>query len=781
VEIKYDKFLERKLILEEKAGFDCKELPENLFDFQKAITKWAVKRGKSAIFADTGLGKTMMQVAWAEQITKETKKQVIIVAPLCVAEQTVKEAKKIDIKVKYAREYGEEPILITNYEMVDYFKNAIENNKFSGIVLDESSILKHQDSKTRQKMIELSQNIPYRLSCTATPSPNDYMELGSQAEFLGIMDSVEMLSLFFTHDGSETQKWRLKGHAKNRFWEWLSNWAVYIKKPSDLGFSDKGYDLPELNIEHIKIGGFIDANCSGIQGRHKAKRETTTERVKACSEIVNKSKDQFIVWCQRNDESSGLNKLIKDSVEVVGSDSIEDKKEKIMMFTDGKVRVLITKPKIAGFGMNWQHCNKIMFVGLTDSYEQIYQAIRRCWRFGQKNKVDTYFITHSREGKMLQNINRKEKQTEQMATNLVKYMREFQKKKVFELKRERMKYKTGIKKGSGWKLYLGDCVEVMKGMKDESVDYSIFSPPFASLYVYSNSDRDMGNNRTYEEFWNHFNYFIPELYRILSSGRNVSVHCMNLPTSKQKDGYIGIKDFRGDIIRAFEKCGFIYQSEAVIWKDPVVAMQRTKALGLLWKQIKKDSSMCRQGIPDYLLTFRKKGENKKPISHSSEEFPVNKWQHYASPCWMDINQTNTLNGKLAREEQDERHICPLQLDVIYRSIDLWSAKGDTIFSPFAGIGSEGFVALQNKRNFIGIELKESYWKIAYENLSIAETMEKLDYGNNGKNIKPKLTKGNYGNSKLSSFLDKRHKPEVNKSHNNLQNKPSEVSADSSQP
>ena len=754
MEIEYKRFLEQKLILEKKAGFECQKLPEELFDFQKAITRWAVKRGKSAVFADTGLGKTMIQTAWAEQVNKYTKKQILIVAPLCVAEQTVKEAKKLNIKVEYARKYKENPILITNYEMVDSFKESIENNKFSGIVLDESSILKHQDSKTREKIIRLSQDIPYRLSCTATPSPNDYMELGSQAEFLGIMDSVEMLSLFFTHDGSETQKWRLKGHAKNRFWEWLSSWSVYIKKPSDLGFSNKGYNLPELNMDIIRMGEFIDTNSSGIQGRHKAKKETVIERVQECAKIVNKSDKPFIVWCQRNDESLELKKLIKDSVEVKGSDTIEDKKEKIMSFTNGETRVMITKPKIAGFGMNWQHCDKMAFVGLTDSYEQIYQAIRRCWRFGQKNKVDVYFIVHTREGKVLQNINRKEKQSENMALNLVRYMSGFQKKDVLQLKRDKMDYKTDLKQGKDWELYLGDCVEVTKKLKEESIDYSIFSPPFASLYTYSNSDRDMGNNRKYDDFWKHFNYFIPELYRVLCSGRLVSVHCMNLPTNKQRDGYIGLKDFRGDIIRAFQKAGFIYQSEAVIWKDPVVAMQRTKALGLLWKQIKKDSSMCRQGIPDYLLTFRKQGENKKPISHTSDEFPVDKWQHYASPCWMDIKQTNTLNAKLARHNDDERHICPLQLDVIYRAIDLWSLKGDTVFSPFAGIGSELFVAIQNQRKGVGIELKESYWNIACENLCMAKSIGKLDYGNNGEVIKPRITKGNYGNHKLSNFSDK---------------------------
>ncbi len=748
---RYSNFLRQKLILEKEYGFESLNLPDKLFDFQKAITQWATKRGKAAIFADTGLGKTFMQVAWADQVVKHTQKQVLIIAPLCVAEQTVKESKKINIKVEYAREYKDEDILITNYEMVHYFKESIQDNKFSGIVLDESSILKHQDSKTRSKLIELSKHIPYKLSCTATPSPNDFMELGSQAEFLGIMDSVEMLSLFFTHDASQTQKWRLKGHAQDEFWKWLSSWSVYIKKPSDLNFSDDDFILPNLCMEEVKIGGFIDCQFKTMQDLQRAKKKTLKERVKKCSQIVNNSQDQFLVWCQRNDESKELHRLIPDSVEVKGSDSIEDKKDKIMSFTNGNVRVMITKPKIAGFGMNWQHCNKMAFVGLTDSYEQIYQAIRRCWRFGQKKQVNVYFVVHSVEGRILQNIKRKERQSEIMASKLIKHMANFQKKQVLEMNREKAIYKTNMKEGTNWKLYLGDCVEVTKKLKDESIDYSIFSPPFASLYTYSNSDRDMGNNKTYEQFWNHFNYFIPQLFRVLCSGRLVSVHCMNLPTSKVRDGYIGIRDFRGDIIRAFQNMGFIYHSEAVIWKDPVVAMQRTKARGLLWKQIKKDSSKCRQGIPDYLLTFRKPGENKKPIAHTADEFPVSKWQHYASPCWTDIRQSNTLNVKLAREKRDERHICPLQLDLIFRAIDLWSSKGDTILSPFVGIGSELFVALQTGRKAIGIELKESYFKIASENLSIAMGMSKLDYGNNKVRINPHMAKGTYGNSKLNDF------------------------------
>jgi DNA modification methylase len=266
-------------------------------------------------------------------------------------------------------------------------------------------------------------------------------------------------------------------------------------------------------------------------------------------------------------------------------------------------------------------------------------------------------------------------------------------------------------------IYNADCVDAVSFLPDESIHYSIFSPPFASLYTYSNSDRDMGNSTSYDEFWNHFKFLIDELYRVMMSGRNVSLHVMNLPTSKQHHGYIGIVDFRGAVIKAFQEAGFIYHSEVTVWKDPVVAMQRTKALGLLWKQLKKDSAMSRQGIPDYVVTFRKPGINLKPIAHTAEEFPVKEWQQLASPCWMDIKQSNTLNRKLAREDNDERHIAPLQLDLIERCLRLWSIKDDVVLSPFMGIGSEGYVAIQMGRRFIGVELKESYYKCAVDNLN----------------------------------------------------------------
>ena len=279
--------------------------------------------------------------------------------------------------------------------------------------------------------------------------------------------------------------------------------------------------------------------------------------------------------------------------------------------------------------------------------------------------------------------------------------------------------------GDRYALYCGDSCEVIKGIPDNSVHFSVYSPPFASLYTYSNSDRDMGNCRNHREFYEQFEFLASELFRVLMPGRNMSFHCMNLPTSKERDGFIGITDFRGELIRIFQKVGFIFHSEVCIWKDPVTAMQRTKALGLLHKQLKKDSCMSRQGIPDYLVTMRKPGENPEPVTHTNETFPVDAWQKYASPVWMDINPSDTLQARSARDEKDERHICPLQLDVIKRAILLWSNPGDIVLTPFLGIGSEAYVALELKRRAIGIELKESYYNQAVKNCKSVVECEQI--------------------------------------------------------
>jgi hypothetical protein len=431
--------------------------------------------------------------------------------------------------------------------------------------------------------------------------------------------------------------------------------------------------------------------------------------------------EKWLIWCDLNKEQDALEKAFKGQcVSVRGSTSHEDRVKWEKEWREGAVPIMISKPSVFGFGMNWQHCHNVIFTGLSDSFEQYYQAVRRCHRFGQKNPVNVYVITSEKEGAVVKNIKRKEKEFEVMLSGMIAETQEITKANLQSVHRETDEYKQDAKKSSLWDMRLGDSCEEIKNIASDSIGYTIFSPPFSSLYTYSNSERDLGNCKNDDEFFAHFEFLAPELFRTLMPGRLMSVHCMNLPTSKQSQGVIGIRDFRGDLIRIFQKAGFIYHSEVCIWKDPVVAMQRTKALGLLWKQLKKDSSMCRQGIPDYLVTFRKPGINPERIVHTSEEFPVALWQRYASPIWMDINPSDTLQRTSAREDADERHIAPLQLEVIRRGLELWTNPNDIVFSPFAGIGSEGFEAVKNGRRFIGIELKESYYQQACKNLARAE-------------------------------------------------------------
>jgi DNA modification methylase len=722
----YEKFLEHKKIIPIISGFDVEleELNKNLFDFQRVIVKWALKRGRAAIFADTGLGKTLMQTSWASSVVDYTGGDVLIVAPLCVAQQTVREGLKFGIDINFCRsqENAKSGINITNYEMLDKFNL----DDYHGIVLDESSIIKNRDGKTRNSIIQSCQNVPYRLSCTATPSPNDFMELGNQSEFLGIMNMTEMLAMFFINDAGDTGTWILKGHGKSKFWEWLSTWACVIRSPADLGFDGSSYVLPKLNmfdhvVESKSTDGLFADIATGLMERNAARKESIDDRVAKCADVVNNSDEQWVIWCHRNEEADKLTKLIDGAVDVSGSSSIEEKEIAVYGFLDGSIRVIVSKPKVLGSGMNFQHCHNTAFVGLSDSWEQYYQAIRRFYRFGQTKEVNVHVISAESEGAVVANIKRKEEQNEVIGYEMVKYMSESIKREIFGAGQEKMDYVRQVTEDEKWTIHNADCIDLAKEIETESIDFTIYSPPFESLFTYSNSDRDMGNNKSTGEFQLHYQFLIDETFRIMKQGRLVAVHCMNLTTSKVNDGFIGIRDFRGDIIRAHQKAGFIYHSEVCIWKDPVVAMQRTKALGLLHKTIKKDSSMSRQGLADYLVIFRKPGINEKPISHTADEFPVQLWQKYASPVWFDIDQSRTLNFRDAREEDDVKHICPLQLDVIERAMDLWTAKDDLVFSPFTGVGSEGYTAVKMGRRFIGSELKPSYYEQAIKNMHTAKS------------------------------------------------------------
>lgn len=404
-------------------------LNPDLYPFQRDIVRWALAKGRAAIFADCGLGKTAMQLTWADEVCKHKGGSVLILAPLAVSAQTVAEGRKFGVGVTLCE--GAEDLRpgvnITNYEKLDKFSGCT----FSGVVLDESSILKSFTGKVRNQIVNLFSGTPFRLACTATPAPNDYMELGNHAEFLGIMSYAEMLAMFFVHDGGETSKWRLKGHAEDVFWRWMGNWAVVMNSPNDLGYQMEGYCLPELRVHEIVAdGGEPSGEPMTLTQRRDARRETLGERCKAAAELVNASDEQWLVWCDLNAESEMLTALIEGAAEVKGSDKPQSKTANMMGFSSRSVKCLVTKPSIAGFGMNWQQCSNMIFVGLSDSYEQYYQAVRRCWRFGQKQPVDVYIVISSREGCVKKNIERKQADCEKMRLAMVEQSREITKREL---------------------------------------------------------------------------------------------------------------------------------------------------------------------------------------------------------------------------------------------------------------------------------------------------------------------------------------------------------------
>jgi len=452
---------------------------------------------------------------------------------------------------------------------------------------------------------------------------------------------------------------------------------------------------------------------------HKELRETADARADAVADLVNNSDDLWIVWCNTNVEADALMARIPDATEVRGSDKPEHKENKLAAFTNGNTRVLVSKPSICGFGMNWQHCRNVAFVGLSYSFEDFYQALRRSYRFGQQHEVNAYIVQARTEGAILATVKRKMEQHQQMQERMKMASIAF---KNSTMKTTPMKTDINTVAGDGWQLHHGDCVRVARQIQDESIDFSVFSPPFADLFTYSNDPQDMGNCIDLDEFRGHFEILIAEMMRIMKPGRIVAVHCVELLATKWKDGHGGGKDFPGEIIRMFWRHGFIQHSPRItIWKSPVTEMQRTKAHGLLYKTLKADSCDSRVGCADYLLIFKKPGENPNPVTKDPNKYPVDWWQEVASPVWMTVDQGRVLNKDGARDQADERHICPLQLDVIDRAVELWSNEGDLVYSPFTGIGSEGVGALTLNRRFVGSELKESYFNQAVQNLQNAKS------------------------------------------------------------
>jgi superfamily II DNA or RNA helicase len=724
----YDEFVAKKLIKAGDRGFDVPESDINpkLFDWQRAIVIWALRKGCAALFEDCGLGKTAQQLEWAHHISRLAGGNVLILAPLAVAEQTKREAFKFEIDCQICESQADvQPgINITNYEKLEHF----EPESFVGIVLDESSILKSFSGITKRRLIEAFAATPYKLACTATPAPNDYLELGNHAQFLGIMESNEMISRWFINDSMQAGNYRVKAHAEKDYWLWVASWAICIENPADLGFCGSQFILPNLelieevvsvDIEPSPDTGLFPSSALTATSLYKELRLTSKERARRVARLVEQSTGQWIIWVNTNDEADQVTALLPEALEVRGDDKPAVKTERLLGFASGDIRILVTKPSIAGFGMNWQGCAQVAFLGLSYSYEQFYQAVRRCWRYGQANDVKAYIVISDSEGAVLQTIRRKERDHEHMKSRMVHAMREMQLEGHYKHGEARMD-KIAKFEGRDWTLYLGDCVHVARTLREGTVDYSVFSPPFSNLYIYSDSPYDMGNTDDDQHFLEQFGFMVEQLYRITRPGRCCSVHCKDLPRYKGRDGEAGLRDFPGELIRLFTSKGWSYHSRVTIWKDPVIEMQRTKNHGLLYKQLRKDSTYSRQGMADYVITFRKWAEvDESPVTHTKDSFTLDQWQQWASPVWMNIAQTKVLNYQAAKEAEDERHICPLQLEVIERCIKLWSNPGDLVFSPFAGIGSEGYEAILAGRRFIGAELKTGYVNYAVKNLAAA--------------------------------------------------------------
>ena len=892
----YEQFIQSKLVAARSYGFEVDDSDINpmAFPFQRDVIRHALRIGRYALFLEVGLGKTICQLDWAKHVAKHTGKPTLIVAPLAVADQTVREGVKFGYTVVYCRnqyqaDQSSSQLVITNYEMLKEF----DPSKFGGIVGDESGILKNYTGKTKQLMLTKMAEVEYRLLCTATPAPNDHLELGNHAEALGVMRSNEMISRWFINDTMQAGGYRLKNHAAADFWRWVSTWAVCMSNPADLGYDGEGYNLPPLELHDVVVGvdhrrawshadnsGQLSLLLSGVSSAttmHREKKATLEDRMRTVADIVAiHPNDYMVVWVETNLEADALRKLLPFATEVRGSEPIDDKRQKLLAFSNGETRVLITKPKIAAHGLNWQHCSKTIFASVTHKWEAFYQAMGRFHRYGQMaDRVDAYIVHAESEGDIVATLKRKQSQHDVMQKEMINAF----KATGFSLKNGRKanfhEFGGDVAQGDNFTLYHGDSCITIQRVESESIDISVYSPPFANLYIYSDAIQDMGNSKDYAEFFEHYEFLVSEKLRIHKPGTLSYVHCKDLPLYQNRDDAMGLYDFPGGIAEVHVNAGWELVGWKTIWKDPVIEMQRTKNAGLLWSSaFCERAERARQGMADYTLVFRKtdsnnpikqwstvasplpysvvercvdlwsnegenilspyhdvgsgyidliitednatnemieslrpgrnivfhvynperatelvklmkplqmvfhsrvaltddswlivfrkwsddKDENGLHVTHdlkadthtfvgndgpaywdSDRDYSIQVWQRYASPVWydldglpnrndniwMDIDQTNVLNFRMAREGQDEKHICPLQLDLIDKCLLEGSKGGDVMYTPFAGVGSELYRAIILNRQAVGGELKRSYFDWATKHLANAEQLKNL--------------------------------------------------------
>lgn len=738
----YDEFLKKKRVIHEPSGFvvDNSKLWKNSFGHQKALTKYALRKGRAGIFSAVGTGKTIIIVDWSRIVNEYTEKPVLILSPLYIAYQTKEIAKNLmGIDINYIRSPDdiEDGINIVNYEMLHKFQDTA--HIWGGVAADESSIFKGADSKTFLMAKKVVEGVAYRSCYSATPNPNSTEEIGKQAEWLAILTMNEMRSTFFVNrqkkkgeTGHAGGGWQLMSHAsKGRFYRWLASWAIAMNLPSDLGFSDEGYILPPKTEELITIkagyvpeGQLIFIGLKGVSDRAKVRRATLEARCSRTAEIVNASDEQYIIWCSLNPEADLLAKLIKDGVNVQGSDSTEKKIDALRKFTNGEIRVLISKTKICGNGSNFQNCHNMIWCGLTDSFEAFHQGNGRIYRFMQLHKVKILVIISEEEEEIYWNVKAKEAKSLEMTKNLIESASQYQKDELAGIKIGVTDYAENDIKTDKYHLVLGDTTERIKELPDNSVHLSVYSPPFENLFVYSASERDLGNSGSRELFYTHYGYIVEQLLRVTMPGRKTCVHAADIHARKGKDGFMGVKDFTGDVVRLYVSKGWEYNGRIPIAKNPQATAIRTKAHDLMFVTMKRDSAKLMPVQPDYILIFTKPGKNPIPIRPiENGEMNEDTWIKWAGLTWDDIRETEVLPHKLKGNkklnEDDTKHICPLQLAVPERCIKLWSNPKETVFDPFLGIGTTVYQAVMFGRYGIGIELKPEYFNKAYQNVEEA--------------------------------------------------------------